>query len=89
MIEHLPLILSALTLVAVMLNFADRIKKKGGEDSQLCDRVSTLEKTVSKTSEDISKIKDNHLAHIQRDMNSMKNDITEIKTSLKFMLKEE
>lgn len=86
--QHLPTILSALTLLGLILGFSDRIFKKGKEESNLCDRVTILEKTVSKTSEDITKIKDNHLAHIQADMNSMQKSIAVIENTLKIKFEE-
>lgn len=86
--EQLPTILSALTLLGLILGFSDRIFRKGKEESNLCDRVTILEKTVSKTSEDITKIKDNHLTHIQADINTMQKSIAVIENTLKIKFEE-
>lgn len=86
------IVISALTLIGLLLGFGDKIFRSGGKEQSLSNRIDNLEKSdceikdsVKGINSDIKKIKENHLSHIQADMNTIKNDITEIKTTLKFI----
>ena len=46
-------------------------------------KVDTNTKCIEEIGKDVKEIKDNHLAHLKRDINIMGNDIIEIKTMLK------
>lgn len=66
----------------------DRIWKKGSQDSNISDRVSSLEKGYTDVCKDIKTIKENHLEHIQRDINLIQQNLVQINTTLKFLTKE-
>lgn len=76
--EILVLIIGLLSIVGFII---DRIIRPPKTKS-LVDRVTTLEECQTKISEDITKIKDNHLAHIQNDITTLKLVITKIATNL-------
>lgn len=86
--QYLSPILQILTLLGIIIAFGDKIFKRGKAESNLCDRVTILESSVNKTALDIEKIKTNHLAHIQADINAMQKSIAVIENTLKIKFEE-
>jgi peptidoglycan hydrolase CwlO-like protein len=90
--QHLSILISGLTLVGILIAFRDKIFYSGSNKQKLDDRVTNLEKsdcTIKESIDDINKdlksIKENHLAHIQKDMNSINIKIERIETTLDFI----
>lgn len=76
-------ILAICGILGFFFSLYNSIFKSGKKESNLNDRVVSLENNSINTSKDINDIKTNHLAHIQADMNEMKINIAEISTTLK------
>lgn len=70
-----------LILIIGIMTITDRFFRPQKTKS-LIDRVTTLEECQTQISSDITKIKDNHLAHIQKDITTLKLVITKIATNL-------
>jgi hypothetical protein len=90
--QYLAIILSALTLLGLVLGFADKIFKRGGKEKNIDDRVGALESSdctlkdnIVEITCDIKKIKENHLAHIQSDINGINIKMERIETTLEFI----
>jgi uncharacterized protein YoxC len=71
-------------LIVSVLHFSANTAKK---DAEVDNRITTVEKSVVATADDINKIKENHLAHIQADMSKMGESISSINTSLGYINK--
>lgn len=102
--QTISIILSVLTFVTLLLAFRDRIFKSGKYEKSLEDKVSELEKSdgefkvkITDINKDIKTIKENHLYHIEKDINelklqqerdigSIKINLAEINTTLKIKL---
>ena len=92
--QHLSILISAFTLIGIIVAFRDKIFNKGGNEQKLKDRISDLEKNdseINKCMENIKKdilgIKENHLTHIEKDINNINVHLAEINTTLKFLIK--
>lgn len=88
-------VVSLLTLIAILLGFRDKIFSHGGKEQKTTDRIAELEKTDKEFSkcidgikDDVKSIKENHLAHIEKDINNINVHLAEINTTLKFIVKE-
>lgn len=91
--EQISIIISVLTFVTLLLSFRDRIFKSGKNEKSIEDKVSDLEKSdgefkikIADINKDIKTIKENHLYHIEKDINELKlqqeRDIGNIKINL-------
>lgn len=90
--EHLSTIISGLTLVGILIAFWDKIFNKGSKDQKIDDRIASLEKSdcsiresISDINKDVKIIKENHLYHIQKDMNAINVKMERIETTLEFI----
>ena len=83
--DYIGIILSIGGAISLLLAFWEKIFNSGKKDATLDNRVSELEKTVTKTSEDIDLIKNNHLAHMQSDINGINIKMERIETTLEFI----
>ncbi len=92
--QPLSIIISALTLLGILIAFRDKIFNRGGTEQKMSDRVSNLEKSdctikesIADINKDIKTIRENHLTHIQGDMNAIKIKMERIETILEFIKK--
>lgn len=83
------------TFITVLLAFRDRIFKSGKQEKSIEDKVSDLEKSdetfkenIKNINTDIKNIKENHLSHIQADINKININLAEINTTLKIKMKD-
>lgn len=72
--------------------FRDRIFKSGVKEENLENRVDIIDKTIAElksanvdTAKDIKTIKENHLAHIQADINNINVKMERMATTLEFI----
>ena len=84
--QYLPTIISILTLIVILWGFRDRIFKKGIKEQALSDRISNLEKSdkeikscIAEQGRDVKNMKENHLAHMQIDINKINISIAQIR----------
>jgi archaellum component FlaC len=82
----ITMILGICGIIGFALTFADKLIKKGKNEISLDDRVNDLERHYAEISNELEKIKNNHLAHIKDDINGIQKDVVEIKTILKIKL---
>lgn len=90
--ETISIIISGLTLIALIIGFGDKIFNRASKEQKVVDRVAKLEesntemnKCIGAVGEDIKKIKENHLAHIQADINAINVNLSAINTTLDFL----
>jgi len=97
--SKVSIILSILTLVMLLLAFKDRIFYSGQKSQKIKEDIDLLkkenednkkytDKCVGAIAEDIKKIKENHLAHIQSDINQINVTLGKMQTALSFIQKE-
>lgn len=97
--EKLEIVVSTLipiaTFITVLLAFRDRIFKSGKKEKSIEDKVADLEKSdtefkksIEGINTDIKNIKENHLSHIQSDINKININLAEINTTLKIKMKD-
>lgn len=85
-------IITVLTLVTMLYGFRDKIFHSGTSSQKNDDRITNLEKSdisiqenISNINNDIKKIKENHLAHIQADINIINIRMERMETTLEFI----
>lgn len=92
----ISIIISGLTLIALIWSFRDRASKSGKDEQKIHDDISNLQQensnlrnNITTINKDIKDIKENHLYHIEKYINGININIAEIKTSLQFLKEKE
>jgi len=78
-------ILAICGILGAFITLYQLISKSITKDSNVSDRVSTLEKGSLDMAKDIKTIKENHLAHIQEDVSKIQVNLASINTTLEFL----
>lgn len=76
-------ILAICGIVGSLISFYLMIFRSGKKEANIDERVTALEKSSLDTARDIKDIKENHLSHIQDDMNKINLNLAGINTTLK------
>lgn len=83
--DTLALILGVAGGLGMLIAFWEKIFNSGKKDENISNRVGDLEKNFDCVSKDIKTIKENHLTHMQADINKIQVSIAEINTTLKYI----
>ena len=87
--EILSLVIGLGGFVSILIAFWEKIFNNGRKNENIVNRVGDLEKLTEKTCQDIDSIKNNHLAHIQADINRININLAKITTTLSIKFDEE
>jgi len=75
-------------IISMLIVFWGKVSDTGSKGENIEGRIEILEAGHKEVAKDIKTIKENHLAHIQSDINDIKVNLGEINTALKFITKD-
>jgi len=75
-------------IISMLIVFWGKVSDTGSKGENIEGRIESLEEGHKEVAKDIKTIKENHLAHIQDDIGTIKVNLGEINTALKFIIKD-
>lgn len=84
-LDLVSLIVGFLGMITTFIMLRDRVYLDGSNSKNIEDRVTSLENNNQTVAEDIKTIKENHLSHMQCDINKINISLEGINTTLVFL----